>query len=192
MTDVNSISIPQEPGVGEDPYSLESRSRGYRLLVNAEQTLAALLLAALFALIIVQVVARYVFSSPISGTEELSRFTFIWFTFMAAAFVGARRKHIIVALFRGGRTGRAAAAAEVFAYAVMIAVSIALVVGGILMVSTMWEISSPGVEVPYRLVYSALPVGFALIGLHALVNMILAFRHPEQFAGRHDVETAGL
>ncbi len=188
----STISIPRGSGAADDPRYAEERSRSYRFLVNAEQALAALLLATLFVLIIVQVVARYVFNSPISGTEELSRFTFIWFTFVAGSFVAARRKHIIVALFTGGRSGRLAAAAEAFAYAVMIAVSIALVVGGVMMVTTMWDISSPGVEVPYRLVYSALPVGFALIGLHALVNLILAVRHPEQFAGKHDVETAGL
>lgn len=188
----STISIPQEPGAADDPRYVEERNRGYRFLVNAEQTLAALLLATLFILIIVQVVARYVFNSPISGTEELSRFVFIWFTFVAACFVAARRKHIIVALFKGGKSGKLAAAAEAFAYAVMVAVSIALVVGGAMGVTTMWDIASPGLEIPYRFIYSALPVAFVLIALHALVNLVLAVRHPEQFAGKKDVETAGL
>ena len=192
MTDARTISIPRQAGAAEDPHSLESRSRSYRLLVNAEQGIAALLLVTLFTVIITQVAARYVFDSPISGSEELSRFTFIWFTFIAASFVGARRKHITVQLFTGGKTGKLAAAAEIFAYLVMIAVSVGLVIGGAVMVHTMWDIASPGLEMPYRFVYSALPLGFVLIGAHAVVNMVLAFKHPEQFAGTHDVETAGL
>ncbi|WP_022873057.1 TRAP transporter small permease [Nesterenkonia alba] len=192
MTDASTISIPGEPGAPEDAHYVEERSRVYKVLVNAEFVLAALLLVMLFAVVITQVVARYVFSAPISGSEELSRFTFIWFTFIAASFVGARRKHIIVQLFTGGKTGKLAAAAEVFAYLVMIAVSAVLIFGGVLMVTTMWDIASPGLEMPYRFVYSALPVGFVLIAVHAVVNLVLALMHPEQFAGQQDVETAGL
>lgn len=171
---------------------LESRFSSYRALVAAEQALSMLLLAALFTLIIVQVTARYVFNAPISGTEEVARFTFIWFTFAAASFVAARRKHIVVQLFGGGKTGKVVAGAEIFAYLVMIGVSLAMVVGGLHMVQSTWNITSPGAQVPFPLVYSALPVGFALIALHASLNLLVALRHPEQFAGRPEIETAGL
>lgn len=178
--------------VPEDDGYLESRSRVYRVLVRAEQGVAMLLLAVLFLLIILQVTSRYVFSAPISGTEEIARFTFIWFTFMAASFVAARRKHITVQLYGGGSTGKLVAAVEVFAYLVMIVVSVAVVVGGVLMIRSTWTVSSPGVGLPFRFVYSALPLGFALIVVHAALNLVLAARHPEQFAGKQDVETAGL
>lgn len=171
---------------------LESRSAVYRGLVRVEHGLAMLLLVGLFLLIIVQVAARHGFSAPISGTEELARFTFIWFTFTAASFVAARRKHIIVQLYGGGKTGKFVAAIEVFAYAVVIAVSIAMVVGGYLMVQSTWNISSPGTGLPFRYVYSALPIGFALIALHAALNLVLALRYPEQFFGGKEIETAGL
>ncbi|RJN32376.1 TRAP transporter small permease [Nesterenkonia natronophila] len=176
----------------QDDEFLESKSGIYRGLVRVEQALAILLLVTLFLLIIIQVTARHGFSAPISGTEELARFTFIWFTFIAASFVAARRKHIIVQLYGGGGTGRLIAAIEVFAYTIVIAVSIAMVIGGFLMVQSTWNISSPGTGLPYRFVYSALPIGFALIALHASLNLVLALRHPEQFVGKKDIETAGL
>jgi TRAP-type transport system small permease protein len=181
-----SIVAPQ------DSEYLESKSAIYRGLVRTEQTLAILLLITLFLLIIVQVTARHGFSAPISGTEELARFTFIWFTFIAASFVAARRKHIIVQLYGGIRTGRVVAAIEAFAYMVVIGVSIAMVVGGALMVQSTWNISSPGTGLPFRFIYSALPIGFALIAIHASLNLILALRHPEQFVGKKEIETAGL
>lgn len=176
----------------QDAQYLESRSGIYRILVRAEQSLAMLLLMALFSLIIVQVTARYVLSAPISGTEEIARFTFIWFTFAAASFVAARRKHITVQLYGGKRTGRIVAAVEAFAYIVMIVVSMAMVVGGFLMVQSTWNVSSPGTGLPFRFVYSALPVGFALIAVHSTLNLVLALRHPEQFIGQQEPETAGL
>lgn len=171
----------------DDRY-LESRSRPYRALVATEQVLAISLLVGLFGLIVVQVTARYVFNSPISGTEEIARFTFIWFTFAAASFVAARRKHITVQLYSGKRTGRIVAAIEVFAYVVMIVVSVAMVVGGFLMVQSTWNVSSPGTGLPFRFVYSALPVGFALIAIHSTLNLVLALRHPEQFLEEKDIE----
>lgn len=176
----------------QDDQYLESRSGLYRALVLVEQSLAMLLLLALFALITVQVTARYVFSSPISGTEEIARFIFIWFTFAAASFVAARRKHITVQLYGGGQTGKPVAVIEAFAYLVMIAVSVAMVVGGFLMVQSTWNVGSPGTGLPYRFVYSALPVGFALVAIHSALNLVLALRHPRQFAGKPDIETAGL
>lgn len=176
----------------QDDQYLESRSGLYRALVRVEQSLAMFLLVALVTLVSVQVTARYVFSAPISGTEEISRFTFIWFTFAAASFVAARRKHITVQLYGGGKTGKPVAAIEVFAYLVIIAVSIAMVVGGVLMVQSTWNVTSPGTGLPLRFVYSALPVGFALIAVHSTLNLLLAWRHPEQFAGQKEVETAGM
>lgn len=176
----------------QDEQFLESRSAIYRALVRVEQVLAMLLLVALFLLIIVQVTARHGFSAPISGTEELARFTFIWFTFAAAAFVSARRKHIIVQLYSGGKTGKFVAGVEAFAYLVMIAVSVGMVIGGILMIQSTWNVSSPGTGLPLRFVYSALPVGFALIAVHSSLNLALALRYPRQFAGEKEIETAGL
>lgn len=178
-------------GPGDEQY-LESKSLVYRVGVRAEQGLAIFLLAGLFVLVIVQVAARHGFSAPISGTEELARFSFIWFTFAAASFVAARRKHIVVQLYGGGKTGKIAAWIEAFAYVVVIVVSVVMVVGGFLMVQSTWNVSSPGAGLPYRFVYSALPIGFALISLHAALNLVLALRHPEQFTGEKEIETAGL
>lgn len=175
-----------------DEEFLESKSAAYRVLVRAEQILAMLLLTVLLVLIIVQVAARHGLNAPISGTEELARFTFIWFTFAAASFVAARRKHIIVQLYGGGKSGKIVAVIESFAYAVMIVVSIAMAVGGFFMVQSTWNLTSPGTGLSFRFVYSALPAGFALIAVHAALHLALAIRHPEQFAGEKDIGTAGL
>lgn len=176
----------------EDPEYLESRSGLYSAMVRVEQSLAMLLLLGLFLLIVVQVTARYVFSSPISGSEELARFIFIWFTFAAASFVAARRKHITVQLYGGGKTGKLVSVIEAFAYLVMIIVSVVMVIGGVLMVQSTWNVSSPGIGMPFRFVYSALPVGFALVAVHSALNLLLALRLPGQFAGKQEIETAGL
>lgn len=179
------------PSPADEQY-LESRSRVYRFIVGVEQSVSMLLLGLLFVIVLAQVMARYVFSAPLSGSEELARFTFIWFTFAAASFVAARRKHITVQLFGGGRTGKAVAVVEVFACAVVIVVSIAMTFGGVQMIQSTFHLASPGAGIPLRFVYVSLPAGFALIAVHSALNLILALRHPSQFAGSPDMDKAGL
>lgn len=56
--------------------------------------LSALTLGGMTAAIFIQVIARYLLKSSLAWSEELSRFLFIWMTFIAA-YVGARQgKHI--------------------------------------------------------------------------------------------------
>lgn len=192
MITPTTTSLPVTKLAPEDPRYLESRSTAYRVLTRVEQLVASLLLVGLFAVIVVQVVARYIFNAPIGGSEEIARFAFIWFTFTAVSFVAARRKHITVKLYGGGATGKGAAAVEVLAYIIMAAASIGMIIGGIHVLNSMWHIASPGTETPYPLVYSVVPIGFALVAMHAAVNAVLAVRSPQQFAGQDDVETAGL
>lgn len=56
--------------------------------------MSALILGGMTIAIFMQVVFRYVFKSPLTWSEELARFLFIWMAFIAS-YVGARQgKHI--------------------------------------------------------------------------------------------------
>lgn len=178
-----------EPG---DERYLESRSLPYRLLVRTEFALGLALLTALLLVVMVQVVSRYVFASPFSWTEELARFVFIWMVFAGAAFVTARRRHLAVQLYGGGKTGKAVAVVEAFATVIVIVVSVAMMIGsGELMVATA-NLTSPGTQIPFPVVYAASAVGFALIAFHSVCNLYLTIRYPSQFVGSIDIEKGGI
>lgn len=53
-----------------------------------------LLMAVLVALTFIQVVARYVMSSPFTGTDQLARIASVWLTFMGAAVAVWKNKNI--------------------------------------------------------------------------------------------------
>lgn len=53
-----------------------------------------LLMAALVVLTFIQVVARYVMSSPFTGTDQLARICLAWVTFMGAAVAARRNTNI--------------------------------------------------------------------------------------------------
>ena len=87
------LRVPQEP---DDPDFPEQRNGLYRYLVVTERIAACTFLVGTLGLIILQVVSRYIFNSPFTWTEELARFALLWFTFVSAEFVMARRIHIAV------------------------------------------------------------------------------------------------
>lgn len=53
-----------------------------------------LLFAGMIASAMLQVVARYVFNSPFIWSEELSRYLFIWLSFLGAWYAWIRREHL--------------------------------------------------------------------------------------------------
>ena len=64
------------------------------------EVFSALILGGMTLFIFAQVLARYVFKSPLAWSEEGARFMFIWMTFIAG-YVGARKgQHIGVELIQ--------------------------------------------------------------------------------------------
>jgi len=81
---------------------LEQRAfRGLEIII-------ALLLAAMTLMVLGNVVLRYVFNSGLSVSEELSRFLFVWVTFIGAVVVARQNMHLGVEtlVVRFGRNGR--------------------------------------------------------------------------------------
>lgn len=66
----------------------------YRGLARAEMICAVVALAGLAALLMLQVVSRYVFAAPLFWTEELGRLAMLWMTFIGAAIAAREGTHI--------------------------------------------------------------------------------------------------
>ncbi len=67
-----------------------------RIGMKAQSTLGALCLIVLVVVISISVLLRYVFNRPLEWTEELISFVFVWLSFLGAAVVAAKRRHVAV------------------------------------------------------------------------------------------------
>lgn len=78
------------------------------LLLRFLDIILALLLAAMALMVFINVVLRYTMNSGLPLSDELSRFAFVWLTFIGAVVVHLHRQHMgmetLVAQF--GRRGR--------------------------------------------------------------------------------------
>lgn len=79
-----------------------------RVLTRVQEVLLVALLAGMVVMVFGNVVLRYGFNSGLNFSEEMSRYFFVWLTFIGAVVTFAERSHIGVETFVRllGRTGR--------------------------------------------------------------------------------------
>lgn len=133
--------------------------------------LVFLTLSLLTLTITLQIIAR-VFFAALPWTEELSRYLLVFATFGGASLAYKRGNHIAVTLLVARARGRLRELwgaliqlLSLFFFGLAIRSSIQLITLQIYQVS-------PALGLPMRLVYLALPLGFATMALHALAELV--------------------
>ncbi|WP_017611838.1 TRAP transporter small permease [Nocardiopsis salina] len=165
------------------PDRMERRSRAYRTAINIERVGLCAVLVAMFGLLILQVITRYLFNTPLSWTEETARFLLVWLTFLGAGYLMSRRLHISVDLLVARMGRQAMVAVDILATLVALVTSVVMATAGAALAHTTGNILTPATEVPMWLVHAAAVAGFTLIALHSLANIVVSMRHPEDVPG---------
>ncbi len=156
--------------------AVNESARPLAWLRRVERWSAAALVAAILLLMAAQVVARYVFRTPIPWSEEVACFAFVWLAFLGGALVAGEGKLLTVDVVSPllGRRGRLVV--ECLAAAGVAACCVLMVVGGAPFVRRLGGIVSPAAGIPRRWWYLASAVGLALIALHTVANAVTAVR----------------
>lgn len=129
------------------------------------------LLAAIVAASSVQVFSRYVMHSAVTGTEEFSRYCFIWMSMLGASIAVGQLLHPSVTIVTDRLHGGARKVSMAFIYLIIIGSALLLTVYGIKMVSTTTRQLSSILRLPMCYIYLSLPVGGIGMIVHALINM---------------------
>ncbi len=134
--------------------------------------------AVIFALLVIvlsmEVVARYVFSNSFRWSEELARYLFIWLIFIGASYAVVKKAHIHVDSLFAILPKKAKPYAELLGKFVWLAFSIFVVYLGVQQTLSVLNSSqlSPGLQIPLYLVYLAIPVGYLLMSLRIVQQLI--------------------
>jgi len=135
----------------------------------------------LFSLMIIittwQVISRYILKNPSTTSEEFIRFSLIWLSMLAAAYVVGKKSHISITLFSDSLNSQKRKIIDAFIqFSFLIFAIIILIYGGLKAVSlTMGQIS-PSLNLPMGYVYLALPVNGLLIIIYSIINIINIFQ----------------
>lgn len=149
--------------------SAERRNRSWpiRLIFGFEDAVLALLLVAVFVVVLIQVASRFIFHAPLSWTTEVSVSLMIWLAFIGLA-VGIRDKaHVSFELLEDRVRGR---------FRVLLGLAQAMVLGFFLIVVGyggvglvqlgLGQLTPAGL--PQWFSFSAVPTGCALGLLHLI------------------------
>lgn len=160
-----------------------------------DRTLATLVATGYAAMVVVgfaQVLSRFVFERPLSWSEELVRYVFVWSVFLTAAIAFTQDLHIRIDFVTARCPPRVQRALGLVSWACVLLGLLILLVLGLELVSSpsVWRQKSPAMEIPMAVPYAALPVGAVVMLVNALRAARRAWRGEAAPASDARVEIA--
>jgi TRAP-type C4-dicarboxylate transport system permease small subunit len=133
--------------------------------------------------VLLQVISRYLFKSPLGFTDELAGYLLIWVGLLGAAYATGERQHLAIDLIsqKFNPTHRKYLEIGISLCIVAFTVSV-LGVGGIWLVYTSFLFGqiSAAMEVPLGFVYLIVPISGILIVYYVIDNTIIYFKTSDQ------------
>ena len=153
----------------------------FQVAERAAAFAAGCALAAASLVMLAQIAARFLLSSPFIWAEEFAVLLLAWITLLGAAAVQADDSHLSIDVLstRAGTRGR-----RVFdglRRGAIVAIGAILVYQGIMLSRTMWPLEFPAMGISRAWLYVSVPVGFGL-------SLLLALR-PRRWWPAHRAET---
>ena len=161
----------------------------YRRSITAAAWLAAALFVAAGVMLTYEVVARYFFTAPTRWAAEFSQYCLIWGSMLAMAWVLRERRHISVSaglalLGSGGRK-----LADLVSLLAVLALSLVVAWYGYEIFHDSFvrgRTTGSLMNLPLWIVELAVPVGFALLAVQCVIEMVRTWRQgPPEIVGEH-------
>lgn len=151
------------------------------LIRRANEVTVILIFAALCLVLFAQVMARFVFHSPFSWSEEMVRYFQVWMVLLGAAVTMRKGQHISIDFLT-------AQMPKPVTQAVSIAMNL-IIVGYLLVVlrfsADLMEVTSyqtsPAMQLPMNLVYLAVPLGVCLLLMETVIVLVRRIRGLDPF-----------
>lgn len=131
-----------------------------------------LILAGIVILLTIQVIWRYVFNSPITWTEELAKWLFVWSTFIGAAWVAKKNLHIEITMVFKRLPDCVQQILQVFCLAFCIVILAIMIPAALVKMSQQGGVTSNTLHVPMSVLYACAPAGFFLLAAQLLIQLL--------------------
>jgi TRAP-type C4-dicarboxylate transport system permease small subunit len=141
-----------------------------RLAERAVDTLAIATFAGMFACVIAQVVFRYFLGSPLTWSDELARYLFVWCSFLGWIVAARRRTHLGVDVLATRLPARGAAALRLVGAVAAIAFAAVLAFYGVRVMARNVDVDTTTLFFTMGAVYAIVPFAAAAVALHAIVD----------------------
>ena len=149
--------------------SIQKVDKSLSMIENAVIILG---LSAMFLILLAQVIMRYVFSRPLTWSEEAARFIFVYVSFIGISYAYRQKGHIrmevVVNLFpQAVRRGL-----EVLINLGTIALFCYMIPFSFRFIGIQAGVKATATHIPMSIVYTALPLGMALSCVRLLISSL--------------------
>lgn len=150
-----------------------------RIYANLEEGLASVLVAALCVIVALQVFYRLVLQAPLSWSEELSTFVFIWVTMIGSSLALKRGEHFAVEILQRNVSPRVGRCFAIIVALLLIIFSSLLVYQGWIFTWSNRNVLTPSLEWSRSVPYSAVVGGGVLMLIRSIEILVHSIRRRE-------------
>ncbi len=134
----------------------------------------------LFAVVLMQIFFRYVLNSPLVWSEELSRYIFIWVSFLGWTLATRHNTHIRVEFLLKSLPKSIKFIIEIITHLIVIFFISMLIYLGIRMAARSVDVPTVTLFFTYAYIYAIVPIASAIILFYTILDFIEMFRKKEQ------------
>ena len=145
------------------------------VLDNFERWLSNAFILLMAFSVLMQLFSR-LFGSPVSWGEEVARYAYIWFAFMAAAYLVRSRQHIRVTYFLNFLPDKYQKKIDIVQNIIIIFCIIYILPSSFSHAIEVYARRSPALEMPMFYVYISFPIGMVLLALRMIGLVIKDIR----------------
>ena len=142
------------------------------LLNNSEELICFGLMLLICLLVLAQIFFRYVLNNSLVWSEELSRYSFVWMTFIGTSFIVKRKSHISISFIYNFIPNKIKPIVNIISYCIIILFFSYLVFYGLKVSIFMYKIGSSAMNIPMFFIYVSIPIGFLLSIYRMIQNTI--------------------
>ena len=149
------------------------------LLRLVERLIDAAAIAAfsgIFLCVIAQVVLRYIFNNPLTWSEELARYLFIWCAFLGWLVASRRHSHLAMTFVVDRLPGSVQTLIGVLIQAATLWFAWLLGSRGLQLVRNNWDVENVAVPFNLGVVYLIEPIAAVVIAIYACIALTEALR----------------
>jgi len=145
----------------------------------AERTIDLLAIATfsgMFACVLGQVFFRYFLDNPLTWSDELARYLFVWCAFLGWVIAARRRSHLAITMLQSRLSARPRAALVACAALAAVAFAIVLSYYGVRITLRNADVETPSLFFTIGVVFAIVPVAALAVALHAISDLVAAVR----------------
>lgn len=143
---------------------------------QAVDALAIVTFSGMFLCVLVQVIFRYFFDSPLTWSDELARYLFVWCAFLGWVIAARRRSHLAIVSLQRKLRPRGRAALQLLSALAAILFAGVLCYYGIRITGRNLDVETPSLFFTIGVVYAIVPAAAVAVALHAGVDALVAWR----------------